>query len=95
MGHKEAVSQLPAGAVLLASSAACPVQAFRLGRHVYATQFHPELDSAGLATRVEVYRDFGYFGDDEIASILHVAETSVVTEPERLLERFVELFAVS
>ena len=95
LGHKEAVSRLPAGAVLLASSAACPVQAFRLGRHVYATQFHPELDSDGLATRVEVYRDFGYFRDDEIASILHIAETSVVTEPERLLARFVELFAVS
>ena len=43
-GHKEAVSRLPGHAVLLASSAACPVQAFRVGANVYATQFHPELD---------------------------------------------------
>ena len=48
LGHKEAVSRLPDGAVLLASSAACPVQAFRLGRNVYATQFHPELDVEAL-----------------------------------------------
>ena len=31
LGHKEAVTRLPEGAVLLASSATCPVQAFRLG----------------------------------------------------------------
>ena len=93
LGHKEAVTRLPDGAVLLASSPDCPVQAFRLGEQVYATQFHPELDSVGLATRVEVYRDYGYFRADEVASILEVAETSVVTEPERLLGRFVELFA--
>ena len=47
LGHKEAVSTLPRGAVRLASSQDCPVQAFRMGRNVYATQFHPELDVAG------------------------------------------------
>jgi GMP synthase (glutamine-hydrolysing) len=45
-GHKEAVSKLPGHAVLLARSAGCPVQAFRVGANVYATQFHPELDVA-------------------------------------------------
>ena len=40
-GHKEAISELPGHAVLLASSDACPVQAFRVGSNVYATQFHP------------------------------------------------------
>ena len=48
VGHKEAVRDLPAHAVRLASSPACPVQAFRVGQHVYATQFHPELDIDGL-----------------------------------------------
>ena len=37
-------------AVVLATSPQCPVQAFRVGRHVYATQFHPELDVAGIRT---------------------------------------------
>ena len=49
LGHKEAVS--PAAATARScwpSSATCPVQAFRLGSNVYATQFHPELDVDGL-----------------------------------------------
>jgi GMP synthase (glutamine-hydrolysing) len=93
LGHKEAVSRLPAGAVLLASSATCPVQAFRLGRNVYATQFHPELDLAGIITRVEVYRHFGYFEPHEAEQIVAASRDAVVTEPPRILERFVELFA--
>ena len=55
-GHKEAISKLPGHAVLLASSAACPVQAFRFGANVYATQFHPELDAEGLYTSIRVHR---------------------------------------
>jgi GMP synthase (glutamine-hydrolysing) len=46
--HSEAFA-LPAGAELLASSAACPHQAFALGPHQLAMQFHVELDSAKLA----------------------------------------------
>jgi GMP synthase-like glutamine amidotransferase len=39
---------LPPGARLLASSAACPNQAFAWGRHL-AMQFHIEIDEAKLA----------------------------------------------
>ncbi|MDF2920947.1 MAG: glutamine amidotransferase [Microbacterium sp.] len=52
VGHKEAISELPPRAVLLASSAGCPVQMFRVGENVYATQFHPELDLEGITTRI-------------------------------------------
>jgi GMP synthase (glutamine-hydrolysing) len=93
LGHKEAVSTLPRGAVLLASSPTCPVQAFRLGEHVYATQFHPELDVDGLVTRIETYRHFGYFEPDEGAELIRLARAAVVTQPPRILARFVELFA--
>src|ERR1700731_3808204 len=57
-GHKEAASSLPAHVVRLAYSAACPVQAFRVGNNVYATQFHPELDADGLSTRIDVYKNY-------------------------------------
>jgi GMP synthase (glutamine-hydrolysing) len=100
-GHKEAVSQLPgpaaAGgqgsrAVLLASSAGCPVQAFRVGANVYATQFHPELDVAGLCTRIEVYKHAGYFEPDQADEIKARAARSNVTWPPAILRGFVRRY---
>ena len=41
--HEDAI-ELPAGAVHLASSEACEVQAFRFGECAYAFQFHLEVD---------------------------------------------------
>lgn len=93
LGHKEAVTVLPAGAVLLASSADCPVHAFRLGRNVYATQFHPELDAEGLSLRIETYRGYGDFEPHEADGLLAMARAARVQHPPRLLERFVELYA--
>ena len=88
VGHKEACSVLPPGAVLLAGSAACPVQMFRVKQNLYATQFHPELDLPGLLTRVRVYQNAGYFPpaelDDLIASI---RPGSVTTAGARLAIR--------
>ncbi len=87
-GHKEALSSLPDHAVLLATSAACPVQAFRVGNNVYATQFHPELDRTGIHTRIDVYSTFGYFDPSEAAD-LHAASDRVdVRHPMTLLANF-------
>lgn len=94
LGHKEAVSRLPEGAVLLASSATCPVQAFRLGRNVYATQFHPELDVDGLCLRIDVYRHHGYFDPPELAEeIQAMARTQHVEHPQRIIEGFVRHYS--
>lgn len=93
VGHKEAIHTLPADTVVLASSDACPVQAFRVGRNVYAIQFHPELDAAGLHTRVEAYRHFGYFAPEEVDELKRMATASDVTHPPALVRRFVELYA--
>ena len=91
-GHKEAISRLPGHAVLLASSAGCPVQAFRVGSNVYATQFHPELDVAGLCTRIEAYKHAGYFDPDQADEIKAQATRSHVTWPPAIVRGFVERY---
>ena len=93
LGHKEAVSRLPDGAVLLASTDTCPVHAFRLGSNVYATQFHPELDAVAICDRIDAYSAHGYYEHHEQESLKTAARAAMVTEPVRLLARFVELYA--
>jgi GMP synthase (glutamine-hydrolysing) len=89
VGHKEACSVLPPNAVLLATSEACPVQMFRVKDNLYATQFHPELDVAGILTRVHVYQHAGYFPPDELDELVARLTPAVVTEPGRMLANFV------
>lgn len=91
VGHKEAITELSPGAVSLASSPSCPVQAFRVGSRVYATQFHPELDVDGLCTRITTYRHHGYYDPTEHDALQTMARASVVTHPPELLRRFAQL----
>ena len=93
-GHKEALSALPGHVVRLATSAACPVQAFRVGEHVYATQFHPELDLAGVQTRIEVYSTYGYFDPSEAASLRGRSASVEVSHPMTLLRNFSRRYGV-
>lgn len=92
VGHKEAVHSLPDEAVVLASSDTCPVQAFRVGQNVYATQFHPELDVPGIHIRIDAYKEFGYFPPDEAESLKAMADASGVELPGLLVKRFVDLY---
>ncbi len=94
VGHKEACSVMPDGALLLASGKACPVQAFRVRQNLYITQFHPELTRESLITRLRVYRNHGYFHPDQIDGLIQSLGSSTVEEPPRLLKAFVERFAV-
>jgi GMP synthase (glutamine-hydrolysing) len=93
VGHKEAISHLPRHAVLLAGSVTCPVQAFRIGDHVYATQVHPELDVPGICTRIEVYKHAGYFPPEQADELKARARASAVVHPPQILARFVERYA--
>ncbi|WP_210506118.1 glutamine amidotransferase [Naasia sp. SYSU D00057] len=93
VGHKEAIRELPPHAVRLASSPGCPVQAFRIGANVYATQFHPELDVPGIATRIDVYKYAGYFAPEEAEALKERARESGVQHPPALVRRFVERYA--
>ena len=83
----------PPHAVVLATSSACPVQAFRVGMNVYATQFHPELDAASLQTRIDAYRNYGYFPPEEAEELKAVARERDVEWPATILRRFVRRYA--
>ncbi|WP_406109989.1 type 1 glutamine amidotransferase [Streptomyces sp. NBC_01003] len=47
--HVDAITELPPGATWLASSAACPHQAFRVGARAWGVQFHPEAEADRIA----------------------------------------------
>lgn len=89
VGHKEACRVLPPTATLLARSPACPVQMFRVKQNLYATQFHPELDRAGIITRVRVYQHAGYFPPHELDLLVTSLQRTDVTDPPRILANFV------
>ncbi|GAA1844600.1 glutamine amidotransferase [Agromyces salentinus] len=92
VGHKEATERLPADATLLASSAGCPVQVYRVGASgVYATQFHPEVTADEFIARANVYRHHGYFPAAELRAVSERLAAASVTAPQLLLRRFAEL----
>ncbi len=92
VGHKEAISELPSHLTVLASSPTCPVQAFRVGRNVYATQFHPELDAAAMASRVHAYVGHGYFDPTEVDALLDRIRVADVRASQMVLARFTEQY---
>lgn len=47
--HQDSITTLPPGAVHLATSQECRVQAFRVGAAAWGVQFHPEASAAQLA----------------------------------------------
>lgn len=92
LGHKEACDEVPPGSVLLVRSENCPVQMFRVGDNVYATQFHPEGDAAGFVLRIRVYREHGYFPPEQAEELS--AKVSAETTPvaQKILARFVRRY---
>jgi GMP synthase (glutamine-hydrolyzing) len=91
VGHKEGVVEPPSRCVVLARSSTC-VQMLRVGRNVYATQFHPELDAAGLALRINIYKHAGYFAPSEAQSLIDTVRREHVTEPVKILQQFIKRY---
>ena len=91
VGHKEGVLEPPAACTVLARSRRC-MQMLRVGCNVYATQFHPELDPESLALRIDIYRHAGYCAPDEADILIANARQQTVTEPVKILRRFVQRY---
>ena len=91
VGHKEGVLNPPSSCTVLARSATC-VQMIRVGQHVYATQFHPELDAEGLALRIRTYKHAGYFEPAEADALIAMARQQRVVHPGAIVQRFVDRY---
>ena len=92
LGHKEACDATPPGATLLAQTAACPVQMFRVKRNIYATQFHPEGDYEGFAVRINAYKHHGYFPPETADALRAVIKDEHTPVPKQILSRFVHRY---
>ncbi|HKU39834.1 MAG TPA: glutamine amidotransferase [Polyangiales bacterium] len=57
VSHRQAVTKLPDGAVLLAEAAGDPIHAFRVGKSAWGVQFHPEFDANIVRGYIEARRD--------------------------------------
>jgi GMP synthase (glutamine-hydrolysing) len=93
--HKEGSSHVPPGATLLATNEGCPVQAYRVGERLYATQFHPEPTTRAFTERMAVYRDDGYFPASDFDTVADGVLAASVTEPVRLIRGFARAFGPS
>jgi GMP synthase (glutamine-hydrolysing) len=93
VGHKEACQEAPPNTVLLAGSESCPIQMIRYKQHMYACQFHPELDQYGLALRINIYRHAGYFPPEDAETLIEAAMQEDVTVPELIFKRFVARYS--
>jgi len=92
LGHKEACDSTPVGATLLMTGKDCPVQMFRVGENVYATQFHPEGDAEEFALRVDVYANHGYFKPHEAQAIKKASSEKPTPYAQEILRRFVACY---
>lgn len=94
VGHKEACDSIPPGAVLLATSATCPVQMFRVKQHIYATQFHPEADANEFILRINIYKNHGYFPPEEANDLINRVQKTNTPIPKIILKHFVERYHI-
>ncbi|MCC5810773.1 MAG: glutamine amidotransferase [Ectothiorhodospiraceae bacterium] len=86
--HAQSVLRLPPDAVLLARSDGEPHQAFRLGRHAWGVQFHPEFDATIMRAYLQQQASaLAEEGQDPGALLAQVREAPEATG---LLARFAD-----
>ena len=92
LGHKEACDTTPDGATLLLTGSQCPVQMFRIGDNVYATQFHPEADPEEFFLRIDTYRNYGYFEPPQADELKKGVTNKSTPYAQKILRRFIERY---
>ncbi|MBO9478657.1 glutamine amidotransferase [Shimia sp. R11_0] len=89
VGHKEALQYLPEGCVHLVQSDHCPFQMIRYRSNIYATQFHPEADGEEFSTRINMYRNKGYFPPEEVERLMALCRAADAAAPPQIVKNFV------
>ena len=92
-GHKEGASALPRIWPASRTRPTVPSRHSASGDNVYAMQFHPELDADGISTRIDVYKDYGYFAPETAQSLKSAALERSIDHPPSILRRFRERYA--
>jgi GMP synthase-like glutamine amidotransferase len=81
---------IPTGAVRLASSPACPNQAFRFGSNAYGTQFHPEVTATIVDAWARWSPETAPVADEFVADFAR-AEQAYRVASHRILVNFLRL----
>jgi GMP synthase-like glutamine amidotransferase len=90
--HGEQVIDLPAGAEVIGWSPGCPVAAYRIGKTVFSTQYHPEMTPEFAAALVE---EFAPEFPDPVGAVARTALKGGIEGPRfaEWIARFFELAA--
>lgn len=92
MSHRDAVSQVPEGFVVTASTETCPIAAMECPeRNIYATQFHPEVRHTEHGQDMLRNFLFGVCGLEESWTMDNIVEQKVTEIREAVGERKVIL----
>lgn len=75
--HKEQVTQAPAGVRIVTETPGCPVAGFAIGRHVYTTQYHPEIEPQFMADLLDE------MAGEAPQEVLAQARASLATPPDQ------------
>lgn len=92
VGHHESVLETPPQMVRLVTGLIAPMQMARVGKNIYLTQFHPELDYEGISVRIEVFADFGYYPKAERTLVEERVKGVDVSPAHLILSNFVNRF---
>ncbi len=84
LAHKDSVIKLPTGAKLLAYSQRCRIQAYQIGKNIFATQFHAELNLDDMVWRLQLYPD--YLKEKTLQQLR--SQYQEITFAQKILENF-------
>ncbi|GGI81155.1 type 1 glutamine amidotransferase [Legionella impletisoli] len=89
-GHKERANKIPSNCILLASSERCPYHIVKfIDKPIYCFQFHPEVDTKDLITRITRYQ-MRYLDNNE--SLQEIIDTAIHETPysNKIVKDFIE-----